>query len=74
CFGYWKDIDDASITGEPITNENGEVYYWTTPNEGDSGSDIPYQGANGAMMYDSNGNRVYVEQKADGYWYDENGV
>lgn len=74
CFGYWKDIDDASITGEPITNENGEVYYWTTPNEGDSGSDIPHQGANGAMMYDSDGNRVYVEQKADGYWYDENGV
>ena len=29
-YGYWEDIDDAGINGDPITNENGETYYWTT--------------------------------------------
>lgn len=37
-------------------------------------SDIPYQGADGAILYDSNGDSVLVEQADDGYWYDETGV
>lgn len=27
------DVEDALIAGEPVTNENGETYYWTLPQE-----------------------------------------
>lgn len=39
--GIWRDADgvsfgdaeDALLAGEPVTNENGETYYWTLPEE-----------------------------------------
>lgn len=39
--GIWRDADgvsfgdaeDALLSGEPVTNENGETYYWTLPEE-----------------------------------------
>lgn len=30
CYGSREEIDDAGENGDPITNENGETYYWTT--------------------------------------------
>lgn len=32
CYGTSEEVDDAGITGSPVTNENGETYYWTCPN------------------------------------------
>lgn len=29
-YGSWEDVDDAGINGDPVTNENGETYYWST--------------------------------------------
>lgn len=29
-YGYCEDVDDAGINGDPVTNENGETYYWTS--------------------------------------------
>ena len=30
CYGSREEIDDAGENGDPVTNENGETYYWTT--------------------------------------------
>lgn len=30
CYGSREEIDDAGENGDPITNENGETYYWTS--------------------------------------------
>lgn len=30
CYGSREEIDDAGINGDPVTNENGETYYWST--------------------------------------------
>ncbi|MDO4338254.1 MAG: SH3 domain-containing protein [Eubacteriales bacterium] len=73
-FGTDEEIREAGIRGTTVVNGNGEVYFWTVPKRDTPDSDIPYQGANGAMLYDGNGNGVLVQQADDGYWYDENGV
>lgn len=30
CYGSREEIDDAGENGDPVINENGETYYWTT--------------------------------------------
>lgn len=30
CYGSREEIDDAGENGDPVTNENGETYYWTS--------------------------------------------
>lgn len=74
CFGFWTYIKNTNMTGIPIVNENGKSYYWTIPNEEDFGSDDSFPEMDSAILYDSNGNDVYVEKGNDGNWYDKNGV
>lgn len=30
CYGSREEIDNAGESGDPVTNENGENYYWTS--------------------------------------------
>lgn len=30
CYGSREEIDNAGENGDPVTNENGETYYWTS--------------------------------------------
>lgn len=73
-YGTGDNIGDAMISGDSVTNSNGETFYWTLPEVEGEDPEIPPQGAFQAMMYNADGESVVIRPGDDGNWYDESGV
>lgn len=69
-YGFWTDIRMAFDAGVPVSNGNGELFYWTAGEHGEE--EIPIQGEVSAMLYDENGNSMQIHMY-DGCWYGDDG-
>lgn len=60
----YPSVDELRSGDHPVTNENGETYYW-----------IPPQDASSMVLWNADGDSVIVQKnRATGIWYDESGI